>query len=122
MLVFVVFFVTLAGALLPPFALKEIAYVYFVAAGTAAENKVTRRMMERIRDNIRCCFFMSFDSPFGDKYYSTDYTTVAGINASNQKLMETVSGILYLRHRLMLDYILGIQYNFVDVIVQYWRY
>ena len=63
MLVFVVFFVTLAGALLPPFALKEIAYVYFVAAGTAAENKVMRRMMERIRDKIRCCFFMSFDSP-----------------------------------------------------------
>ena len=60
MLVFVVFFVTLAGALLPPFALKEIAYVYFVAAmaGAAAENKVVRRMMDRIRDNKRHCFFI----------------------------------------------------------------
>ena len=65
MLVFVVFFVTLPGAFLPPFALNEIAYVYFVAAmaGAAAETNVARRMTESIRDKIRYCFFISFISP-----------------------------------------------------------
>ena len=65
MLVFDVFFVTLAGAFLPPFALYEMAYVYFVAAsvGAAAENKVVRRMMDKRTDKIRYCFFMPFVSP-----------------------------------------------------------
>ena len=71
MLVFVVFFVTLAGAFLPPFALNEIAYVYFVAAmaGAAAENKVARRMMESISEKIRCCFFISFVSSSETNFY-----------------------------------------------------